>query len=313
MTTDTGPEKWCWLTPLTPEEQALRTARWAHECELLEDMRASVEKQFPKMTTSQVDLFFAELIISNNLGADWTERNIDAAKEGTPRRTGTSTYLRRSPADSMERHERYVRVMELARRLFEFGQEDFAERLKENLRLRDLEGAAFEADVIRMLVSLPAFIDLRKESGVRGNDYDIDLWFTPDTHWAIEAKTRQDSSPYSAKRLHKTLDRARSQLPPSGIGSIFLKVPTPWTTDLDYTSHHEAEIAAFLGQTIRVHLIVLVWDVWTPKSPGNGWCWDRSYRIFKSPQVDPHVSKLADSYQRIWDSPHDLIAPKAPF
>ena len=42
MTTDTGPEKWCRLTPLTPEEQALCTGRWVHECELLADTRSSV-------------------------------------------------------------------------------------------------------------------------------------------------------------------------------------------------------------------------------------------------------------------------------
>lgn len=313
VTTGTGPAERRRPRQLSAEEQALRTARWIDECKLLEDMRASVENQFPEMTTAQVDLFFAQLVIRNNLGEDWVERNIDAASEGIVRRNNTSTYLRRSPVNLMERHERYVRVMELARRLFELGQEDFAERLHENLRRRDLEGAAFEADVVRMLVSLPVVVELREESGVKGDDYDIDLWLTRNTAWAVEAKTRMDSSPYSVKRLHKTLDRARSQLPPNWIGGIFLKVPTPWTTDSDYTEYHAADVAAFLRQTSRVHLIVLVWDVWTPRSSGKGWSWDRACRIFKSPRINPHLSNLADGYQRIWENPHDLIAPNAPF
>lgn len=312
MTTDTSPPGRPVPPKLSEEEQAVRTQRWIHECDQLIALRKSLEEKFPELSPSQVGLYVAELVIGNNLGEDWVERNIHAAGKEGARRSKTSTYLRRDAVDLMQRHERYVRVMELARRLFELGQEHFADLLIDNLRRRDLEGAAFEADVVRMLVSWRAVINLRDEKRTKGDDYDIDVWLTPKTPWAIEVKTRQDSSPYTAKHLLKTLDRARGQLPPKGIGGIFMKVPTPWITDPDYTNNHEAEVIAFLNQTSRVHIIVLVWDVWTPKPSGTGWTWDRAHRIFKAPQIDPCLSGLADFYQRIWGGP-DLFAPNAPF
>jgi hypothetical protein len=302
-------------TPLTEEEQSIRTAQWFHECELLLDMRASVEKQFPHLSRAGVDHFFATLVIGNNLGEDWVANNIDAPaaqKNGQQtKNTKTSVYLRRSPSTRSERLEHYIRVMGLARRIFELGQEPFADSLKENLRRRDLEGAAFEADVVRMLISLPTVINLRDERKIKGDDYDIDLWLKPGIPWAIEVKTRAEDSPYTSARLQKTLSNARKQLPPDGLGGIFLKVPTPWTEDADYLEGHHADVTNFLANTSRIQAVVLVWDVWN--DDGASWSWSRSQLIFKSTQIDPHLDQLLTFYQSIWDGPHDLIGPRAPF
>ncbi|UGQ55392.1 hypothetical protein LRL17_31050 (plasmid) [Rhodococcus qingshengii] len=301
--------------PLTVEEQAVRTAQWIHECDQLREMRASVEEGFPDLPVAEVDLFIATLVIGNNLGEDWVETNIEAPGAQTngqrPKTTKTSVYLRRSPGDRRARLEHYVRVMELARRIFELGQEPFAESLKENLRRRDLEGAAFEADVVRMLISLPTVINLRDERKVKGDDYDIDLWLKPGIPWAIEVKTRAEDSPYTSARLQKTLSNARKQLPPDGLGGIFLKVPTPWTEDADYREGHHADVTNFLANTSRIQAVVLVWDVWN--DDGASWSWSRSQRIFKSTQIEPYLDELLTHYQRIWDGPHDLIGPNAPF
>lgn len=310
---EAGPRSRQGPTPLTVEHQAERTAAWNQQCELYLDMRAYVERKFPELTAAQLDMFFASLVIENNLGEKWVSQNIVSPESGPARRDATSTFLRRSPIDSMERHERYTRIVELARRLFELGQEAFAESLITNLRRRDLEGAAFEADVIRMLVSLPAVLNLRNEVGVKGQDYDIDLWLPSGRMWFIEVKTRADTSTYRPARLRKTLANARQQLPSTGLGGIFMKIPTPWTTDPDYHASYENEVIDFLRNTSRVQAVVLVWDVWNLKPTGVGWWWERDYRIFRGPRIDDELDTLLTFYQRIWDNPHDVLAPNAPF
>jgi hypothetical protein len=147
--------------------------------------------------------------------------------------------------------------MELARRLFELGQEPFYERLLANLRRRDLEGAAFEADVVRMLCAGPFVIDLREEHGTKGDDYDIDLWLK-ERVWPIEVKTRAENVRYSDRALAKTIERARAQLPREGIGTIFLKVPAKWLADAAYRRNYADVINDRIQATNRVYSIVLV-------------------------------------------------------
>ncbi|MBX9152255.1 hypothetical protein, partial [Rhodococcus qingshengii] len=291
-----------------------RFALWNHECDRIDSLRAGVEREFPGIPQKRVDLSIASVVIQRYLGKDWVEANIESPTEGkSGRATKTSSYLRREPETLRERREQYIRVMELARRIFELEPEPFAKNLFDNLRRRDLEGAAFEADVIRMLVSLQVVINLREERQVKGDDYDIDLWLKPEIPWAIEVKTKAEESGYTAKRFLNTLEKARGQLPADGMGGIFMKIPTLWTEDADYAKEHHAKVTNFLTNTSRVHAIVLVWDAWTDEDRATGWGWSRSHQIFKSPNITPNLDQLLTFYQQNWDNPHDLIAPRAPF
>jgi hypothetical protein len=271
-------------------------------------MRSALEEQVPDFTSARLDLFIATLVIENNLGKEWVSRHID----GNAVRPSPGNYLRCRPSDSMERHEHYVRVMELGRRIFELGQEHFAQRLIQNLQRRDLEGAAFEADVVRMLIALPLVVDLREERGTKGDDYDIDLWVQPSRRWPIEVKTRDDDAPYSDKALSRTLGRARSQLPPDHPGMVFLKVPTSWLGDGTYRRNYSDVVNSFLRGTGRVHAVVLVWDAWTPKTFGTGFNWKRDFRTFRTRDVDDSMGFVLDALSEFWSAPWD-IGPIAPF
>lgn len=295
--------------PPTLRQQAERYEQWALASKDIIDLRADLNMRFPDQSTAELDTFIATLVIGNNLGEDWVARHIDGE---CSRRRGNS-YLRTAPANLMERHEHYLRIMELARRIFELGQESFANLLNDNLRQRDLEGAAFEADVVRMLVALPRVaLDLRPEHGTKTDDYDIDVWLGTEQRWSIEVKTRAESSPYSAKALARTLGRARSQLPPDGVGTIFMKVPTPWLGEADYRYGHADTVMNMLRNTSRVHAVVLVWDQWTLKPSGHGFNWKRGFRIFRANRIDELVGRLLDFYEQIWKGPWDA-GPTAPF
>ena len=62
-----------------------------------------------------------------------------------------------------------------------------------------------------------------------------------DVRWSIEVKTRADDAPYSDKALART-QTARSQLPADGIGTVFLKVPTPWLGSGTYRRNHSGVV-----------------------------------------------------------------------
>lgn len=291
------------------DEQAIRTVAWISECERIEDLRDSLTREFPTLSIPHINYYIATIVIENNLGSDWYHAHVASSN----RRNSSNAFLRSAPNTPMERRDHFLRVRELGRRLFELGQEDFIELLIGNLKQRDLEGALFEADVIRMLVSLPVVVALRETSGVKGDDYDIDLWLTPDTPLAIEAKTRAETGSYSDKRLTKTLENARTQLPRDGLGAVFVKVPTPWLDDAEYEQRHSEVVEDFLRKTTRVQFIVLVWDDWKPGSEGNRWRCDVGRKIFRSPLITGLPKFWIDGYEKIWGMGIDVIAPNAPF
>lgn len=138
------------------------------------------------------------------------------------------------------------------------------------------------------------------------------MWLRPDKKLTVEVKTRAEEAAYSEKALSRTLDRARSQLPKGGVAGVFVKIPTPWLRDGNYRRNHADVVANFLRRTSRVQIVVLVWDVWRPKTFGNGWEWSRGVRMFRSDSQDPIVAGLMDFYDRAWKMPQDL-GPNAPF
>jgi hypothetical protein len=293
--------------PVTKYEQVLRTKEWLAACEDIVTIRKDLEETFPEISEANRNYFIGTLVIENNLGTDWTQRHVTGAGPRTP----AGVYLRSGPKDSLEMHEHYVRTMELARRLFELGQESFYDRLVDNLSQRDLEGAAFEADVVRMLCAGPFVIDLRAERGTKGDDYDIDLWLH-DRVWPIEVKTRAEDVPYSDRALAKTLERARTQLPRGGVGTIFFKVPTHWLAGSLYRRGHADVVQDRIRATTRVQSVILVWDKWTPKTFGAGFSWSRGVEVFRAASADPDIAYLLKFYEKVWRMRMDL-GPTAPF
>lgn len=290
---------------MTVEEQAQRTQLWTSMVTDIMEFRATIAEEFPELKPANHDHLLATIIIGNNLGEEWVAANIDAADQPPAK------FLNSKPKDLFERHVHYMRVMELARRIVELAPEGFAERVFANLRRRDLRGAVFEADVVRMLYALPSIVDLREPRGVKGDDYDIDIWLGPDRSCPVEVKTREDG-PYSERALARTLEKARPQLPSDGLGVVFLKVPHPWLDRGDYRRTHRDVVNHYLRGTSRVHAVVLVWDSWKPKTFGSGWNWTRRWQKFLSPAADPIIQHLFGFYERAWNAPID-IGPTAPF
>lgn len=299
----------------TPDEQAADFRRLEARCDAIDQLRRQLDKELPNSSRFARDIELFKDVIGQHLGRAWVMANAQFHADEKP--GNGAKYLRRdAPLDITTAAQHYLRLHELASRLFEFSDEDFYERMCANLSRRDLEGAAFEADVVRMLVSMPRLlIDLRGERNVKGDDYDIDVWFrVPDLKWSIEVKTKQDEGPYSKNGLLNTIRGARRQLPVGGTGSIFLKLPHAWATDARYQAEAAEVFESFFGSTSRVQAVVTVWDVFT-HDPENekSWDWEPARCVFRSSKIDRMLDELLDHYERLWGQRVDLAAPTAPF
>lgn len=263
-------------------------------------------EDIPSIREIDATYFIATLVIENNLGKDWLNRNVLKSSS-----SGSGEYLRPGAQARRGKYEHVHRVHELARRIFELGQEDFAPQLLDNLRKRDLFGAVFEADVVRMLVAGPFMVDLREEGGVLGDDYDIDLWLTPEEPWAIEVKTKEEHEPWRAGKLSHSIKRARKQLPAEGKGGVFIRIPGEWVTDDADRRGILDEAKSALQRTSRVQAVVLVWEAWQDNSVG-GLTPVRHHRIVRQETLDSSVEGLLAFFDTAWNFTWD-IGPIAPF
>ena len=266
------------------------------------DRERSSLDTMPGWNRAMVDYRLAAMVIERFLGYGWWQRY---AEEGA-----AEDFLRAQAEGRHERYEHYLRVLELARRLFELQHDPWFPRLVDGLRTRSLRGAAFEAEVLRLLLHMGLKISLVEPKGVKGLDYDIevDLGGRP---WAIEAKTREDDQAYAVGRLTSTLKGARAQLPVGGLGTIFVRVPITWRADGSFRRLHADEITDFLRTTTRVHAVVLVWDEWTDRA-FSGRSWRRAHRVFLGPQADPTVAQVLEFLDLLWSGSFDMIGPEAP-
>ncbi|MBJ7325471.1 MULTISPECIES: hypothetical protein [Nocardiaceae] len=298
----------------TLDEQADDLQRWNQRWLEVERLRRVVEEAMPGRSrfTQEIHLFM--FIIEAHLGSDWVTANAEFHADEKPGKG--AEYLRRdSDLRIPELSQHYLRLRELARRLFAFEDENFYGRLRANLLRRDLEGAAFEADVVQSLLALPVLIDLRGERNVKGDDYDIDVWLRPPhKKWSIEAKTKHDDGPYTRGGLLNTIRGARRQLPANGIGSIFIKVPQAWASNPAFQAEAEEAIESFLRNTSRVHAVVIVWDIYSYDSVNEkSWSWKPARMVYRSPDIDPLVDELLGFYERLWSQPRDYAELIFPF
>lgn len=298
----------------TPNEQADEMQRWEERCRLIDEVRLYLDENLSDTSQYTRDIAQFKYVIGDHLGASWVAAN---AEFHAPEKPGKGAkYLRRdSDPEIATLAQHYLRLGELARRLFEFAAEDFYELLCANLSRRDLEGAAFEADVVRTLLGLPMLIDLREERNVIGDDYDIDVWLRlPNTKWSIEVKTKHDAGPYTRTGLLNTIRGARKQLPAGGLGTIFLKLPQAWATDPDYQGEVVKVFDSFFRNTSRVHAVVTVWDIITHDAANEkSWSWKPGRAVYRSPTIDRLLDELLGHYELLWGQPFDLAGPNAPF
>ena len=78
----------------------------------------------------------------------------------------------------------------------------------------------------------------------------------------MECKTRREKAALTIQGLHRTLARARVQLPKEGPGIIFIFIPLRWTQMVGAEEIITKTIQEFLRNTKRVNQVFLMWRSW---------------------------------------------------
>jgi Holliday junction resolvase len=247
------------------------------------------------MSDSQTRVVFAELFAAQVLGDAWVDEHLRSDEGATPEDHALFRY----------------RLWRLGRLLFDLQSFDFYGDFVTNVKQRDLLGALFEAEVVRLLMQLPTRTVLRMPSGKKGLDYDIEFGGS-DLNVAVEVKAKSEATPFTAKTVRYTLDDARGQLPKDGLGLIFLRVPYGWTTDQAYQTEIDGVVRALLRNTSRVQAVVLVWDVVANRSETT-LRFEVRQRIFRRVHIDHGVEQMLTFLEEVWASEWDGLGPASAF
>lgn len=171
------------------------------------------------------------------------------------------------------------RVLTLGNYLFECQSVENFEAMRNDLASRTFVGVAHEARCAAMALRAGFPVVFVERTGVRGRDFD----FLIDSRVAMEAKAKDDETPYSRSSFISTLKTARSQLPPEGPGVVMMAVPDRWSEDNRFQGDTDDVIAELFRNSERVNAVFVMWDRWMPLQPQGMACM-RLFRRFEHPR-----------------------------
>jgi hypothetical protein len=120
------------------------------------------------------------------------------------------------------------RVLQLAETLFNLqGVQGMDQRL-DSLFGGQIESTMAELDFGMFLRMQGSDFRYVTTSGVKGQDYDVELIYSGGLTACADSKCKLDGSEFSRAGLLSTLKKARKQLPPDRPGIAFVKIPQEW-------------------------------------------------------------------------------------
>jgi hypothetical protein len=109
----------------------------------------------------------------------------------------------------------------------------------EKIAAGQIESTFAVLDVARLLLGMTIDKGLTfrfvTESGIPKRDYDLSIKFADGLRVSAEAKCKQEETKITLRTIEASLSQAKSQLPESVPGIIFIKVPRFWIEDEHFT------------------------------------------------------------------------------
>ena len=180
----------------------------------------------------------------------------------------------------------------------------------DGVRTRELSGAAFELDILWALQIASPYVEARRESGVKGSDYDA-FALMGEHLVPVEAKAKDDTTPWSAKTVIKTVKRAAEQLPRGDVGLLFLRVPTAWIGP-SLEEHFADALDEGTRQTTRVGAIISAIDKPHLNTETTASV-SRHFHYFATPKCPEHIWSFCMRLRQLWDAGLTQMAPEPPF
>ncbi|MHA4945693.1 hypothetical protein ACX27O_00075 [Micromonospora sp. SD19] len=279
---------------------------WAHYDEAVWRIVGGA-RQLPDLPISvgALNQLLAEDVIADHLGVKWVEQNIINSSLSDQARNYVGL-----DGPKLLKVLALHRVQELARRLYQLQSFSWFDSVLDGVRTRELSGAAFELDVLWILQIASPYVQTRKEVGVKGSDYDafalMERKLVP-----VEAKAKDDRTPWSPKTVINTVKGAARQIPKNDTGLLFFRIPTAWVGP-ELEEAYADVLAEATRQTSRIGAIVTVID--KPYLKGEKFASvSRHLHFFATGMCPDHIWSFCNRLRTLHDSGMTQMAPDPPF
>jgi len=236
-------------------------------------------------------------ILRTFLGKDWLDRvHRDAG-----------TFLRPLQHTAIDAYKRQDRAVDLAELLLNLSDVEGWDARVDSLRTSDVETALSELEGARLLHVHGYSFRFVRPSGHRGHDFDVEAQID-DQLIPCEMKAKLERGKPTPTSVRDTLAKARSQLPKSTPGVVFMKVPESWTTDVVAADAIKSGVRDALRNSTRLHVVFVHWEEWrllSEAKTSDGAVRAARVRPFPNSVVDPRVATLIDRIE----GPSQSFAP----
>lgn len=237
------------------------------------------------------------MIITFFLGDEWRIKNIvDNFVIGNK----GMEYLRLGCENEEARYEHQFRLTLLADSLFLLqnceGFDLEIEKLQKvspaNPEIK-LEDIAIELQLASMLVKSGHEVKFRRRSGIKRQDFDIEIKFKKITTILGEIKCKRDETVVDVNNLRRTLYDAEKQLPTDNPSIVFVRIPEVWLKYGNLAPEVGRVIQNFFQKIFHINAVVFIWEDCITL-PGNRKASRIKFRIESHPSPKNTLDNLND-------------------
>jgi hypothetical protein len=198
-------------------------------------------------------------------GADWIAEHVMNSKQ--------DDFLSCSNATPQIRETRRIRRIMLMETIYNLKTKKGFRSCLEKLKGGQIESTFAVFDVARLLVCMASDKGLTfrfvTECGIPHRDYDLSVMFSDGLRVPVEAKCKQEETEITLRTIERSLSHAKSQLPKSKPGIIFLKVPRLWIEDENFTMEMRKLAQRFLQRSPSIVSVKFHTHVVTQQQVGS--------------------------------------------
>jgi hypothetical protein len=202
--------------------------------------------QIPKELNGTTQSFaLASAVVRGFLSEKWLDRHVMPNR----RKPG---FLTMNETNAVALDMSAYRIMDLAELLYNLQHVPGFDECIARMRDGDIEGTHAELDFGRMLYLHQIPFRYVVQTGLKGSDYDVDVFYPNGLVMCGDAKCKVEATEFSAKTIDDTLEKARRQLPDDRPGIVFVKLPPRWIEVPNFADVCVAVARDFLRTTRRV-------------------------------------------------------------
>jgi hypothetical protein len=203
-------------------------------------------------------------------------------------------------ATDQQRYEHHFRTVLLAESLFVLqnceGFDLKTEELKKvsptnpDIRLEDI---VVELQIASMIVRRGHMVKFRCSSGMKRQDFDMEIYFKKATKISAEVKCKRDDTAVNVNNLRRTLYAAEKQLPTDNPSVVFVRITPNWIQYKNLAPELSRTLNNFFRNVSHVNSIILVWEEWS-KLQGNRALSTVKFRFESHPSPQYPIENLND-------------------